>query len=403
MPRLALPQDYVKSLTLWQDFEILGDWVKQGENGTVAANTSQYHTGSQSVKLTSASGSGVTARRTLGAAEDIMDGAKNLHFWIYVEDTTKVNTIVIVLFTTVATAYYRYAWSGVDFRNGWNHMILNRLDWAVTGAADWGSISAIQIQVNPIVSEIAVASWDSIYSSVEGIPRCVIAFDDACESAYTEGYAYMHPRGVRGTIYVVPTLIGTAGYCTLAQLEEMYDAGWALANHSYTHPGSPDYLTGLTRSQIESELSRCSQWLIDHGFTRAAHHLAYPGGYFNDDVFAALDSTGMYTGRSTLSFLQTVPVDNYKILKSKALDSNLSLAVARSSWIDRAISRQSTVFLHGHILDAVAGPNTWAIADFRALIDYITARGIKCVTIDEWYNGLTNPKYRAIPISRAAA
>ncbi len=26
--------------------------------------------------------------------------------------------------------------------------------------------------------------------------------------------------------------------------------------------------------------------------------------------------------------------------------------------------------------------------------------GIKCLTIDEWYKGLTDPRYRSIPLSR---
>ncbi|MEW5803132.1 MAG: polysaccharide deacetylase family protein [bacterium] len=409
MPRSALPQNYaVQDGILFEDFESLAPWPKISGNGNIEANTSQFRTGTQSMKMSvTTPGSFLLTRKTFPPLLDLSSVNKLMHFWFYLHTnpTTTIHHISATFynyFEGVPSRYFSLNWWPEKIRSGWNHAVIHRDDWALTGnpAPDWNSIYVFEFKVIAAAGQTASVSFDEVRHSMEQLPRCVIAFDDACETVYTEGYAYMHPRGVRGTIYVAPALIGTAGYCTLAHLEEMYSNGWALANHSYTHPGFPYYLTGLTRSQIESELSRCSQWLNDHGFTRAAHHLAYPGGYFNDDVFAALDSTGMYTGRSTLRFLQTVPVDNYKILGSQTLDNTLSLAAAKSLWIDAALKRQSSAFLHGHILDAVAGPNTWAIADFRALIDYITACGIKCVTIDEWYNGLTNPRYRSLSLNK---
>jgi hypothetical protein len=44
-----------------------------------------------------------------------------------------------------------------------------------------------------------------------------------------------------------------------------------------------------------------------------------------------------------------------------------------------------------------------ATAHLIELLDYIYYKGIRVLTIDEWYNGLTNPRYRSLPVTRATA
>jgi hypothetical protein len=45
----------------------------------------------------------------------------------------------------------------------------------------------------------------------------------------------------------------------------------------------------------------------------------------------------------------------------------------------------------------------WSIANFQSLINYIVSLKIKCVTIDEWHEGLTDPRALSISVSRASA
>jgi len=401
MIRPLLPQNYIiRQGTIFEDFENISQWPKMSGDGTVSAETSYKMCGSQSLRLNvTTAGSFIIARRTYTTAQDFREAGKVIHIWIRpLTSPSTIQAMIFTLFDTIATKYFSYTPSGTDFLpNQWNHIVLHRNNWANTGGASWGNINAFQIKLTAASGQTASVCVDMCIYSQEQTPRCVIMFDDACNDAYTKAFAYMNPRGLKGTIFVVPTLVGTSGYCTLAQLEEMHEAGWTIANHTYNHPGGPLYLTGYSYNQIVDEIGSCTEWLISHGFTRGAYHLAYPGGYYNNDVFAAMDALGIKTGRSTLSLrLQNAPVDNYKILMSKALDSALTLSTAKSLWIDRAISWGQTAFLHGHKLEAAAGVNTWSISDFRSMIDYIVARRLKCVTIDEWYQGLTNPRYQAV-------
>jgi hypothetical protein len=54
MPREPLPQNYIKAPgSLFEDFETIGDWFISGSGGrTALANTDNYLTGTQSIKLT---------------------------------------------------------------------------------------------------------------------------------------------------------------------------------------------------------------------------------------------------------------------------------------------------------------------------------------------------------------
>jgi len=398
MSRSQLPQNYIiRQGTVFEDFENISQWTKFGSGGTISADTTYKMYGSQSLRLNvTTAGSFVIARKTYASSQDMRETSRVIHMWFYPVTTpsTTISEMQITIYETVATKFFSWTPSGSTFLpDQWNHIVLHRNVWANTGSASWGNINAIEVRLTAASGQTASVCVDMWIHSQEQTPRCLIMFDDACDDVYTEAFAYMNPRGLKGTIFVVPSLVGTSGYCTLAQLEEMYEAGWSIANHTYSHQN----LSTLSYNQIVDQIGRCTDWLISHGFTRGAYHLAYPYGGYNDNVFAAMDALGIKTGRSVLSLrLQNAPVDNYKILMSRALDNASSLSTIKSLFIDRAISWGQTAFLHGHKLEAAAGTNTWAISDFQALIDYIIARRLPCVTIDEWYEGLSNPRYLAV-------
>lgn len=59
------------------------------------------------------------------------------------------------------------------------------------------------------------------------------------------------------------------------------------------------------------------------------------------------------------------------------------------------------IFLVFHaIIESPAVAENWPIADFQALIEWLVAKKVDCPTIDEWYEGLINPRHRAIPLNR---
>lgn len=223
-------------------------------------------------------------------------------------------------------------------------------------------------------------------------PACLIQFDDALRSAYVNGQQYMISKGIKGTVYVTPNLIGQPDYMTLDDLKAIYNEGWALGNHTIDHTD----LTSLgTVGEIEQKIQSCTDWLLTNGFSRAAHHAAYPFGMVNENVETAMRNLGMKTGRTTTSRTFYLPWDNFfqlpvsmELLTSTTLD-------AGEAAINAAIDKNMTVIIFGHrVLDTPTGRFDWSTSNFKALVDYIVLKKIKCLTIDEWYRnerGHTSP------------
>ena len=97
--RSALPQDYLlNSGTSFEDFETIGDFTivpGAGMDGTGTANTSQYKTGSQSLKLTSTTNSGfLFAKRTISLNASTL---KNISFWVYLHSSFNSSQVIVDL------------------------------------------------------------------------------------------------------------------------------------------------------------------------------------------------------------------------------------------------------------------------------------------------------------------
>jgi len=68
------------------------------------------------------------------------------------------------------------------------------------------------------------------------VPTIPIVFDGSFVTHYTKAFNYMSKKGLKGTVALTTGVVGTsAAYLTLAMLQEMYDAGWDITNHTVNH------------------------------------------------------------------------------------------------------------------------------------------------------------------------
>ncbi len=74
-----------------------------------------------------------------------------------------------------------------------------------------------QSDTNPQTTQNVVNN-DTTTSYTANEDPIVITFDDGFESTYTIAYPIMQQYGIVGTVYVVPSWIGSPGYLTLAEL-----------------------------------------------------------------------------------------------------------------------------------------------------------------------------------------
>ena len=418
MPRSSLPQNYIiREKTLIEGFESLTvtGWV-QGliANGTMTADTTHVHSGAGAIKLTVTSAGQSTLMGKAFSSPIKFTTETLFHLWFYVPDyPVQQNIHYVQLIMTSYSSNPALAWtdqtsamldmSSSDCIPGWNHLCVKASEFYQEGSeigANWSRpMTAMKLRAYTQTGKTGYVTFDSFSYAQETMPRCLLTFDDGYDSIYSVAFAKMNPLGLKGTIYITKNIVeeATSPYVAITKehLNEMHEAGWAIANHTVSHP----HLDTLTQSQVEDELMGCYEWLVKNGWTRAAKHVAYPYGTpITQAMVAACKATGMLTGRTTIGTYfpyQPTPVDNMYGLKSHCLGIPATLENMKV-FVDKAIKNQATINFFGHALkDGQETGSYWGATDFEGLIDYIVARKIPCVTIDEWYKGLTNPRYRS--------
>ena len=388
---VVLPKNLLTSQhTLMEDFENAADW-----SGRFTQDTTNFRTGTQSLTFTTDSGGNNSADKNSVSLDcSAMAGDGAIRFHIYIPDTTKIAGISFNLGMepTGWTNYYKRNINVSALVNGWN--VINNIpaDFSATGSPSWSStIRRIRIGVEAATSQIATPSFDSMYVGKRGIGAIVITFDDIWETAYTQGYASMKPLGIRGSGYIITDRVGTAGYCALAQLSEMYGNGWNMANHTKDHTD----LTGLTQGQQQTEFTAAETALQGWGFTEATKYVAYPSGLFDNTTKAAMTAEGMRTGRSVRNQAEALMLSHPFELKSWSCGNTVTLA-NRQTTIGNAITRGEVAQMHFHKLVASASDGTeWAIADFQTLMSYIYTKWkeglIYPITLDDLYKLTLGP------------
>lgn len=217
-------------------------------------------------------------------------------------------------------------------------------------------------------------------------PRVIIMFDDEVSRVHSIVYPYYRDRRIPLTISVVSSFVGSDPfYMDLAQLTEMYNGGCDLINHTATHVN----LKTLPAAQIAAEIQTCRDWLIVHGFTRAANFLTYPQNDYNSEIQEIARSLGVKAARTGPEGLITYPLpDLWALPVMLPLECVTTLQDCKDA-IDLAINTGGTVIIFGHdVKDIATDPYTVSTAVAKGLADYIAETDIEAVTISQWYNDL---------------
>ena len=395
MSRSVLPQNYsISEGTLVEDFE--SGFAQDLGWGTVSHSDDYVKTGTYSLKIISTTGAshmGI-AKKTISLDLSSYD---KMTIWFYVPDLTHFKAISFVLSssTTFATSFTatvnRQAGNGfTGVRAGWNKVTFSRGDWTNTNNESWtNTMVRMRVYVySDATDTITTAYVDTMRFGAKSIGNLLLTFDDGYDDIYDVAYPYMDARGLKGTCYIPGYLIETGtGFMTKANLTELYGKGWAIGNHTYNHVDMSAY----TQAQAYAELSTNRDWLIANGLTRAIDHIAYPVGGYSDDVLTAMTQIGAKTGRTIKTWRGQNDIYPYEI-KVVAIDNTTTLATTKS-YVDDVTNRGETIVIYLHKLVASPSVSTeWSIANFQGLIDYVAQKKIRVVTIDEWYNGLANPR-----------
>lgn len=111
--------------------------------------------------------------------------------------------------------------------------------------------------------------------------RVLFTFDDGLVSQYETAYELMDEYEFPGLVCPITSFVGTEGFVSLEQLEEMRDAGWDVSSHPQAADPVPEYPPGRQEEMIREN----KEWLVENGFERGARHIVWP--------YSAVDATSL--------------------------------------------------------------------------------------------------------------
>ncbi len=197
----------------------------------------------------------------------------------------------------------------------------------------------------------------------------------------------LNDNGVKGTFYIYKDCIAaSAGWWTYAQMLTYHNDGFDMMCHSKTHPD----LRTLTEQEILDELTAVNEAWVANGLPSPKHH-AYPFGYYNDDVKAAVAQmrlTGRAVGGDHDSYAKTdeiwKDVDKY-LIRSENIDytDDTSLAELKTK-MDLVHKWKGAMTLYTHGVND-AGEYSITPAYFSDIVQYAISIGMTPITISQFY------------------
>ena len=122
-------------------------------------------------------------------------------------------------------------------------------------------------------------------------------------SSYTAIRPILEKYGLKGVFFIATNYIGTDGFMSAEQIEQLSDMGHSIGSHSCSHPERMDILSKdeLNREWIES--SNLLTEIIGHGIDAAS----IPNGYSSKAVINAIKDAGfkkIYTSKPTTKVIE---------------------------------------------------------------------------------------------------
>lgn len=322
---------------------------------------------------------------------------------VYIPDYSKITQISIKIgdagFANSFVYAYAVSSNTNNQYNGVHRIYADKSKFSVlSGSPVWGTtnLTRIMAEVAGVTDGTGIVYIGQCMKSGQSQANIIWTWDDGYYEMYSTAYQYAKAKNFPMTCFV----IGGAGYgsntdkLTIAQMQEMYDGGWDIANHAYTH--SPQSTLGDTAYVADKE--KMAAWLAARGFTRRGMNYchAYVDGVYAATTAALMEQAGFLVCR-TIAASRHMPtwagVANLMVLDGgMQLNNTLSLAQAQAK-VDAAIQNGGSLVIAGHRLQGSAGSIHWATSDFEDLVDYVAdyrdSGQCNVKAMSEWVAGLS--------------
>ncbi|HUV26988.1 MAG TPA: polysaccharide deacetylase family protein [Anaerolineales bacterium] len=208
-------------------------------------------------------------------------------------------------------------------------------------------------------------------------PMVTFMFDDGYLTDYTIMFSTAQAKGVPMGCAIVTDAIGTANYMTQEQILELQSAGWEIMSHTKSHVD----LRTLNEDQLVEEL-RGSKLALE-SFGCVVNNFVNPFHYSGEFIRNIIKR---YYRSARSNDANTYP-NNQSVLYTYKLGGYLAGALSEAAMeaiVDSAETSGEWVIFYLHQTDAADATRIGNV------IDYIQAKGIAIVTINEALNEWEN-------------
>jgi hypothetical protein len=166
-----------------------------------------------------------------------ISGSNNSRFdyWVYIEDYTKISQVIIYLGVDSAYSahYFKQETTNISY-NGWHHFTALESECTVGGGSPTFATIAYA-RVRFVFSAAGTAIVDRVVASSGGTPKLCLIWDDSTATDYTKVLQLLNKYKLIGNFAVIPSIIGTANFCTQSQVDQINAAGHKIKVHGATN------------------------------------------------------------------------------------------------------------------------------------------------------------------------
>lgn len=123
----------------------------------------------------------------------------------------------------------------------------------------------------------------------------LITFDDGYDSVLTEAHEVLKKYNFPYVVFINPSKVGSKGYLSLKELQQLEGDGATIANHTWSHPHlireKPSETKANWQLRVTGEITKTQQF-IEANFDSKTKLFAYPYGEFNQALAQLLEQLG---------------------------------------------------------------------------------------------------------------
>lgn len=282
-------------------------------------------------------------------------------------------------------------------KSGWNFMAFPSSVFTAANAGTLSEVNHCRLVVRKPNTTTLTLYVGPLIAGFRSRPKLVMTFDDAVDDGYW-AFEQMEPYGFKGTCGIPHGKIGTDGgtnYLTVAEFQEMYDAGWDCSHHG------DDGFSTITLAAAQQLIRDNHEEFRGRGWTRGNEFGVFPLGQRTcsdatyAQVRAMLHGEGVpywRVGVNDMMYPAPYGIDDFTSIRNlqcgQGSAPNLNDASAALTAVDKAIGAGATLFLNFHQFVASGAATTleWNEAEFIAFLAGVCRRTpmIDVVTFTEW-------------------